>query len=75
MRIQVLGTGCSKCKALEANAEKAVRELGLSVDIEKVDDIQEIMRFQILSTPGFVVDGELVAAGRVPSPERSNRYY
>jgi small redox-active disulfide protein 2 len=67
MKIQILGTGCAKCKALTANAEKAVRELGLEAEIEKVTAIQDIMKFQILMTPGLVVDGQLKAAGRLPS--------
>jgi small redox-active disulfide protein 2 len=54
---------------LTANAEKAVQELGLPVEIEKVTEIQEIMKFQILMTPGLVIDGKVKTAGRVPSPE------
>ncbi len=69
MKIQILGTGCSKCKALTANAEKAVQELGLQADIEKVTAIQDILKFQILMTPGLVIDGKVKAAGRVQSPE------
>ena len=52
MKVQILGTGCSRCKTLTANAEKAVQELGLDAEIEKVTDIQDIMKFQILMTPG-----------------------
>lgn len=69
MKIQILGTGCSKCKSLTANAEKAVQELGLGAEIEKVTDIREIMTFQILMTPGLVIDGKVKSAGRVPSPD------
>ena len=68
MKIQVLGTGCPRCKALASNAEKAVRELGLNAEIEKVTGIQEILKFEILMTPGLVIDGKVRAAGRVPSP-------
>lgn len=66
MKIQILGTGCNKCKMLTANAEQAVKELGLQAEIEKVTDIQAIMKFQILMTPGLVIDGKVKAAGRVP---------
>lgn len=69
MKIQVLGTGCLRCKALASNAEKAVRELGLNAEIEKVTGIQEILKFEILMTPGLVIDGKVRAAGRVPSPD------
>ncbi|MCL5734371.1 MAG: thioredoxin family protein [Actinobacteria bacterium] len=69
MTIQVLGTGCAKCKALEANAEKAIRELGLDAKLEKVTDLKEIMKFQVMSTPGLVIDGQLKASGRVLSAE------
>ncbi|NLT66403.1 MAG: thioredoxin family protein [Acidobacteria bacterium] len=69
MKIQVLGTGCPRCKALASNAEKAVRELGLNAEIEKVTGIQEILKFEILMTPGLVIDGKVRAAGRVPSPD------
>ena len=69
MKIQILGTGCSKCKMLTANAEKAVQELALPVEIEKVTDIQEILKFRILMTPGLVIDGKVKSAGRLPSSE------
>ena len=69
MKIQVLGTGCAKCKQLTANAEKAVAELGLAVAVEKVEDIREIMKFSVMSTPALVVDGKVKAAGKVLTPE------
>ena len=68
-RIQILGTGCAKCKTLAENARKAVDETGVEAEIEKVEDIKEIMKFNILMTPGFVIDGEVKAAGRVLSPQ------
>ncbi len=65
MLIQVLGTGCAKCKALAANAEAAVRELGLEARVEKVEDVREIMKFRVMSTPALVLDGKVQAAGKV----------
>ena len=69
MRIQILGTGCAKCKTLAENARTAVEELGLDAEIEKVEDIKEIMKFKILMTPGIAIDGEVKAAGRLLSVE------
>ena len=69
MKIQILGTGCARCKTLTANAEKAVQELGLNAAVEKVTDIKGIMQFQILKTPGLVIDGKVKSAGQIPSAE------
>jgi small redox-active disulfide protein 2 len=68
MRIQVLGTGCPKCKQLTANAEQAVADLALGATVEKVEDIREIMKFKVMSTPALVVDGQVRSAGKVLSP-------
>ncbi len=69
MKIQVLGTGCAKCKQLTANAEKAVADLGLGVTVEKVEDVREIMKFHVMSTPALAIDGMVRSAGKVLSPE------
>jgi small redox-active disulfide protein 2 len=74
MKIQVLGTGCSKCKQLTANAERAVVELGLGVIVEKVEDLREIMKFKVMSTPALVVDGQVRCSGKVPSAEELKAY-
>jgi small redox-active disulfide protein 2 len=68
MKIQVLGTGCAKCKQLTANAEQAVAALGLGVPVEKVEDVREIMKFKVMSTPALAVDGRVVSAGKLLSP-------
>lgn len=65
MKIQILGTGCPKCKKLTENAEMAAHDLGLDFVLEKVTDINEIMKFKIWQTPGLVVDGEVKSAGKV----------
>ena len=69
MKIQILGTGCPKCKALASNAERAVKELGLNAEIEKITGIEEILKFRILMMPGLVIDGQVKAAGSVPSTD------
>jgi small redox-active disulfide protein 2 len=69
MFIQVLGTGCAKCKTLHEIVKKAVQETGVDAEVEKVEDIQKIMAFEILMTPGLVIDGQLKTAGRLPNLE------
>ena len=72
-KIPILGTGCPKCKTLLANAESAVRALGLEAHIEKVEQITEIMKFGVMTTPALVVDGQVKSAGRVLSAEDIKR--
>lgn len=68
-RIQILGSGCARCRNLTANAERAVQELAIAAVVEKVTEVQDIIQFPILMTPGLVIDGQLKAAGRVPPVE------
>jgi small redox-active disulfide protein 2 len=68
-KIQILGTGCPKCKKLTENAQAAAKELGLEFELEKVSDIKEIMQFGVMMTPALVVDGKVKVVGKVPSPE------
>ncbi len=72
-KIQILGTGCPKCKKLAENAEAAAKELGIEFEIEKVTDINEIMKFGVIMTPALVVDGEVKVVGKVPSPDEINQ--
>jgi small redox-active disulfide protein 2 len=67
--IQVLGTGCPKCKKLADNVEKAVETLGIDCELVKVTDINEIARLGAMMTPGLAIDGELKSSGKVLSPE------
>jgi small redox-active disulfide protein 2 len=68
-KIQILGTGCPKCKLLAANAGEAVKTLGIEAQIEKVEKIVDIMKFGVMTTPALVVDGVVKSAGKVLSPE------
>ena len=67
MKIEVLGTGCTKCVALEAVVKQAIAKSGKFVQLEKVDDIMKIMEYQVVSTPGLVIDGEVVSTGKLLS--------
>lgn len=66
MEIKVLGTGCSKCKTLDKATRQAVEELNIQASIEKVEDIQKIMEYGIMQTPGLVINGKIVVSGKVP---------
>ena len=68
-KLSVLGTGCPKCKKLAENAEAAAKALGIEYAIEKVTDINGIMKHGVMMTPALVVDGEVKVVGKVPDPE------
>jgi small redox-active disulfide protein 2 len=67
-KIQILGTGCPKCKKLAENAETAAKELGLDYEMEKVTDLNAIMAFGVMMTPALAVDGVVKVVGKVPEP-------
>lgn len=67
MKIKVLGPGCAKCKTTYTLVEKVIKENGLDVELTKVDDIMEMMSYNIMTTPAIVVDGEVKIKGRVPT--------
>ncbi len=66
-KIEILGTGCPKCKKLEEQAQEAAAQLNLECDIVKVEDIQKIMAYGVMMTPALVVDGQVKVTGKVPS--------
>lgn len=68
--VKVLGPGCANCKNTTALIEKVAQEKGLEITLSKVEDIREITRYGVMSTPGVVVDGKVVHAGGVPSREK-----
>ncbi|MCW5965886.1 MAG: TM0996/MTH895 family glutaredoxin-like protein [Bryobacterales bacterium] len=65
MKIQILGTGCAKCRQLTENAEKAAQELNLDYQLEKITDINQIMSFGVMMTPALAVDGAVKLTGKV----------
>ena len=67
MKIEILGTGCSKCKALEEATKQAVAQSGKFAQIKKVEDIMKIMEYNVMSTPGLVIDGKVVSTGKLLS--------
>ena len=68
-KIQILGAGCPKCKKLAENTETAAKELGIEYEIEKVTNINEIMKFGVMMTPALAVDGKVKLAGKVIPPD------
>ena len=68
IKLQVLGTGCPKCKKLAENVEAAAKALGIEYEIEKITDINDIMKFGVMMTPALAVDGQVKIVGKVPTP-------
>lgn len=67
MKVEILGTGCKKCKDLEMVAKQAVAKIGGFHSVEKVEDIQKIMDYGVMNTPGLVIDGEVKSTGKLLS--------
>lgn len=65
MKIEILGTGCAKCKALEEVAKLAISKVGGFHSVEKIEDIMKIMEYNVVSTPGLVIDGKVVSTGKL----------
>ena len=74
MRIEILGMGCPKCKKLYENAQIAVREANVQADVVKVEDIQKITDYGLMSTPAIAIDGEIKTAGRIPAPDEIKKW-
>ena len=74
MKIEILGTGCPKCKKLHELSEEAVKELGVSAEIIKVTDINKIIDYGVMVTPALVVDGDVKVAGKIPEKEEIKRW-
>lgn len=69
LNIKVLGPGCANCRKLEEIAREAVAALGVDAEISKVTDMQQIIAYDVLKTPGLVINGKLVSSGRIPAPQ------
>jgi len=70
MEVKILGAGCPKCKALEAKVRDVANENGIEIQVEKVTQIDQIMNYGILMTPGLVVNGKVVSSGKIPTTEQ-----
>ena len=75
MDIKVLGTGCSNCKATVKLVEEIAKEKGVAIAMEKVEDIKDIMTYNIMSTPGVVIDGKVVHTGGIPSRDKVEQWF
>lgn len=73
MKIEVLGTGCAKCRRLEENVKKAVQETGVKAEVVKVQDMDQIISKGVMMTPALLIDGEEMAVGRVPGVDEIKR--
>jgi small redox-active disulfide protein 2 len=71
MKIEILGTGCARCKKLFEVMSQSVREAGVAAEVSKVEDIVEIMKFNVMQLPAVAVDGKVVLAGRIPTPDEA----
>lgn len=74
MKIKILGTGCARCQQLEQITKQVAKELAIDATIEEVKDIKKIMGYHILTTPGLVVNEELVCSGRIPTKSEVTQF-
>jgi len=74
MKIEVLGSGCPKCKLLEANVRKALEETGKKAEVVKVTEIDKIIGYGVMSTPALVIDGEVKSYGRIATTEEIKKW-
>jgi len=69
MKIEILGTGCPKCKKTKETVEKVLKETGVEAEVVKVEDFETILNYGVMVTPALVIDGDVKLAGKVPGPE------
>ncbi len=73
-KVQVLGVGCTKCRILAEETRKAADSLGVEIELEKVEDLTEIMKFGVMSTPALVVDGDVKFSGKLLKAKKLEQY-
>ena len=74
MDIKVLGPGCAKCHKLEQVVKEVVQEMGIDIHVEKLSDMKKIMEYDILMTPGLVINGKVVVSGKIPDKAEVTKY-
>ena len=74
MKVQIFGIGCPRCKKLEANARKAVEEVGIEAELEKVEDIKEISKFGVMMTPALAIDGKVKCSGEIAPVQKIKKW-
>ncbi|AKB24098.1 Thiol-disulfide isomerase and thioredoxins [Methanosarcina sp. MTP4] len=74
MKIEILGTGCTKCKKTKETVEKVLKETGVEAEVVKVEDFETILNYGVMVTPALVIDGDVKLAGKVPSPEEIRKW-
>ena len=74
MKIKILGAGCAKCQQVEQIARQVVKELAIDAMVEEITDMKKIMQYPIMTTPGLVVNGELVCSGRIPTKSEVTQF-
>ncbi len=74
MKIEVLGSGCAKCKQLEKDVYNALAELNIAADVSKVEDIKQIMKYKVMTTPALVINGQVKLSGRLPRKDELHKY-
>ncbi len=75
MKIEILGTGCTKCDALVQNAKKAVAQAGIFAQVEKVEDMVKIMEYSVMNTPALVIDGDVKSTGKLLNSEEIRAFF
>jgi len=74
MKIKILGAGCAKCQQVEQIARQVVKELAIDAMVEEITDMKKIMQYPVMTTPGLVVNGELVCSGRIPTKSEVTQF-